>query len=255
MTAFLFENFLHKCVTMDALPSLINGGDTIMDFIEARNITKIYSTGSEKVKALDDVSLLVTRGEFISITGASGCGKSTLLHVIGGLCKPTSGEIFLDGKSLYKRKSAELAMLRRSEIGVIYQFYNLVPELTAEENLILPALMSGSKVERDRVEKIWDILGMKEKKQFYPSQLSGGQQQKIAIGRAIVNMPSLLLADEPTGNLDTKKRDELLELFRYLNQTCKITILLITHDKSVAECAGRRICLSDGRIVRDEVTG
>lgn len=224
-----------------------------MNYIELNNVSKIYPVGNDSVTVLSDISMSIKSGEFIAVTGPSGCGKSTLLHTIGGLNKPSSGNIYFSGESLYQKSKSELAIFRRTEIGIIYQFYNLVPELTAEENLILPALMDRKKVDTKNVNEILDILGMADKRNFYPSQLSGGQQQKIAIGRALVNHPSLLLADEPSGNLDTAKRDEILELFCYLNKREAMTILLITHDSTVAQAAKRNIQMLDGRIVGDEV--
>lgn len=210
--------------------------------------------GNEKISALSNVSLNVKSGEFIAVTGPSGCGKSTLLHTIGGLNKPTSGDVLLQGKSLYKKSKSELALYRRKEIGIVYQFYNLVPELTAEENLILPALMNQKTIDAEHVTRILKLLGMTDKRNSCPKQLSGGQQQKIAIGRALINHPSLLLADEPTGNLDSAKRDEILDLFQYLNSEEKMTILLVTHDAAVAQTAKRNIQMIDGKIVRNEVS-
>lgn len=225
-----------------------------MHYIELKNISKIYSMGNEKVSALSNVSLHVKNGDFIAVTGPSGCGKSTLLHTIGGLNKPTSGEVLLQGKSLYEKTKSELALYRRKEIGIVYQFYNLVPELTAEENLILPALMNQKTIDTEHVTQILKLLGMTDKRNNYPNQLSGGQQQKIAIGRALINHPSLLLADEPTGNLDSAKRDEILDLFQYLNSEEKMTILLVTHDTAVAQTAKRIIQMVDGKIIKDEVS-
>lgn len=224
-----------------------------MSHIELKNVSKIYSMGDESVHALSDISMTVEHGEFLAVTGPSGCGKSTLLHLLGGLNEPSSGGIYVHGKPLYQKSKSELALFRRRETGLVYQFYNLVPELTAAENLVLPALMDGKNVEEKRVEKILNILGIVDKRNFYPSQLSGGQQQKIAIGRSLVNQPSLLLADEPTGNLDSAKRDEILELFRFLNAYEKMTIILVTHDEIVARAAKRNIHMLDGKVVKDEV--
>lgn len=224
-----------------------------MYYIELKNVSKIYPAGNESVLALSDLSLKVKNGEFVAVTGPSGCGKSTLLHIVGGLSEPSSGKVYIHGKSLYEKSKSELALYRRKEAGIVYQFYNLVPELTAEENLILPALMDRKAIDEKQVNKILEILGMTDKRNYYPGQLSGGQQQKIAIGRALVNRPSLLLADEPTGNLDSAKRDEILELFHYLNEHEAMTIMLITHDNIVAQAAKRNIHMMDGKIVRDEV--
>lgn len=224
-----------------------------MHYIELKNISKLYPMGNEKVSALENVSLTINTGEFIAVTGSSGCGKSTLLHVIGGLNKPTSGEVLLQGNSLYEKTKSALALYRRNEIGIVYQFYNFVPELTAEENLILPTLMNRKQINAEEVHRILKLLGMEKHRKQYPRQLSGGQQQKIAIGRALIHRPSLLLADEPTGNLDSQKRDEILELFQYLNSKENMTILLVTHDAFVAQTAKRNIHMGDGKIIRDEV--
>lgn len=196
-----------------------------MYYIEVKNVSQIYSVGNEPVNALTNISFAIEKGEFIAVTGPSGCGKSTLLHMIGGLSKPSSGQILNCGVSLYEKRNSEISLFRRREVGIVYQFYNLVPELTARENLLLPALMDGKSVDQREVKKILTILGMENKANFYPGQLSGGQQQKIAIGRALINHPKLLLADEPTGNLDSAKRDELLQLLRYMNEQEEMTIL------------------------------
>lgn len=224
-----------------------------MDYVKVENISKVYPVGQEAVTALSNVSFQISKGEFTAVTGPSGCGKSTLLHIIGGLNKPTYGNIFICGKSLYEKNKSQLALYRRRQAGIIYQFYNLVPELTAEENLILPALMDHKKVSEKKLNDILEFLGMTEKRNFYPSQLSGGQQQKIAIGRALVYHPSLLLADEPTGNLDSANRNEILKLFCYLNKQESMTILMVTHDQEAAKAADRNIHMIDGSIVRDEV--
>lgn len=224
-----------------------------MAYIEVNNVSKVYPGGPEPVRALAGISITIEKGEFIAVTGPSGCGKSTLLHTLGGLSEPTSGTILFRGEPLYPRSKSELAVFRRREVGIVYQFFNLVPELTAEENLILPALMDRKKPDREKVEEILGILEIADKRNFYPGQLSGGQQQKIAIGRALINQPSLLLADEPSGNLDSAARKELLELFRYLNEREAMTILLVTHDSQVAQEADREVYISDGNIVGDEV--
>lgn len=224
-----------------------------MHYIEVKNVSQIYSVGNEPVNALTNISFAIEKGEFIAVTGPSGCGKSTLLHMIGGLSKPSSGQIFNCGVSLYEKRNSEISLFRRREVGIVYQFYNLVPELTARENLLLPALMDGKSVDQREVKKILTILGMENKANFYPGQLSGGQQQKIAIGRALINHPKLLLADEPTGNLDSAKRDELLQLLRYMNEQEEMTILVVTHDSVVAQKANRVLHMMDGKIVNDEV--
>lgn len=224
-----------------------------MHYIEVKNVSQIYSVGNEPVNALTNISFAIEKGEFIAVTGQSGCGKSTLLHMIGGLSKPSSGQILNCGVSLYEKRNSEISLFRRREVGIVYQFYNLVPELTARENLLLPALMDGKSVDQREVKKILTILGMENKANFYPGQLSGGQQQKIAIGRALINHPKLLLADEPTGNLDSAKRDELLQLLRYMNEQEEMTILVVTHDSVVAQKANRVLHMMDGKIVNDEV--
>lgn len=224
-----------------------------MYYIEVKNVSQIYSVGNEPVNALTNISFAIEKGEFIAVTGPSGCGKSTLLHMIGGLSKPSSGQILNCGVSLYEKRNSEISLFRRREVGIVYQFYNLVPELTARENLLLPALMDGKSVDQREVKKILTILGMENKANFYPCQLSGGQQQKIAIGRALINHPKLLLADEPTGNLDSAKRDELLQLLRYMNEQEEMTILVVTHDSVVAQKANRVLHMMDGKIVNDEV--
>lgn len=224
-----------------------------MPYIALDNISKIYPMGGETVPAVSLVSFTVERGEFIAVTGPSGCGKSTLLHIMGGLLKPSSGNISVGGRSLYGQRASRLALFRRREAGIVYQFYNLVPELTARENLILPALMDGRRVTKQQEDQIFDLLGMPDKKNCYPHQLSGGQQQKIAVGRALISHPPLLLADEPTGNLDSARRDDLLQLFVDLNRNEKMTVILVTHDSVVAERAGRNLQMMDGRIVKDVV--
>lgn len=224
-----------------------------MHYIEVKNVSQIYSVGNEPVNALTNISFAIEKGEFIAVTGPSGSGKSTLLHMIGGLSKPSSGQILNCGVSLYEKRNSEISLFRRREVGIVYQFYNLVPELTARENLLLPALMDGKSVDQREVKKILTILGMENKANFYPGQLSGGQQQKIAIGRALINHPKLLLADEPTGNLDSAKRDELLQLLRYMNEQEEMTILVVTHDSVVAQKANRVLHMMDGKIVNDEV--
>lgn len=224
-----------------------------MHAIELKHISKVYQACSGPVPALSDLSLCIGRGEFLAVTGPSGCGKSTLLHIIGGLDMPTSGSVCVDGKPLYGKTQAELAHYRRKEAGIVYQSYNLVPELTAEENLILPALMNRETADIRQVNRILDFLGMGHKRRLYPAQLSGGQQQKIAIGRALIQHPAILLADEPTGNLDSSRRDEILELFRYLNLHEAMTVLLVTHDAAAALAAKRKLIMLDGKIIKDEV--
>ena len=220
-----------------------------MKNMEILNLKKSFSIGKETVDVLRGISFTVKKGEFLAITGPSGCGKSTLLHILAGLGAPTSGEVKIDGVSLYDKSTSELARYRRKEVGIVYQFYNLVPELTAEENLILPVLMNREKADPAYVDEILDLLGMRDRRSFYPGKLSGGQQQKIAIGRALLYHPSLLLADEPTGNLDSEKKDEVLKLFSYLNKSEGMTILMVTHDQVAAQACSRRSCMLDGKMV------
>lgn len=217
--------------------------------MEIISLKKSFTVGNDSVDVLKGLSFQVDKGESLAIVGPSGCGKSTLLHILGGLGAPTSGSVQIDGASLYDRSPSELALYRRKEAGFVYQFYNLVPELTAEENLLLPSLMNREKADQAYVEQILDLLGMQDRRFFYPSELSGGQQQKIAIGRALIYHPSLLLADEPTGNLDSVKRDEVLELFSYLNKSEGMTIIMVTHDPAAAQACSRQICMLDGRQV------
>lgn len=221
-----------------------------MYYIELDNVSKTYSCGEESVPAVSNVSFAAEQGEFIAVTGPSGCGKSTLLHIMGGLSRPTAGSVTVRGESLYDKNASRLALYRRRQAGIVYQFYNLVPELTARENLLLPALMDGRSIPEKQIDQIFQLLGIPDKKDFYPHQLSGGQQQKIAVGRALIHHPPLLLADEPTGNLDSAKRNDLLRLFRHLNRQ-GMTIILVTHDEAVARSAKRNICMLDGRIVKD----
>ena len=220
-----------------------------MHYIELRGVCKTYSDGQEPAVVLSDLTFTVARGEFVAVTGPSGCGKSTLLHIVGGLGQPTSGDVLIDGKPLYKKSQAQLAQYRRRGVGIVYQFYNLVPELTAEENLMLPARMGRLAMSREQVDRILDFLGMQGKGHLYPSQLSGGQQQKIAIGRALAYHPPLLLADEPTGNLDSKTSSEVLALLKDSCSQFHQTLVMITHNPEIARMAGRVVRIEDGRIV------
>lgn len=222
-----------------------------MSYMEVNHISKIYLSGNEQVAAVSDVSLRVEQGEFLAVTGPSGCGKSTLLHILGGLSRPSAGSVLVGGEELYRKKPGQLALYRRRQAGIVYQFYNLVPELTARENLILPAWMDHREIDEGRVDRILGLLGMSDKRNAYPHQLSGGQQQKIAVGRALFCRPKLLLADEPTGNLDSAKRDQLLELFQRLNRQEGMTVILVTHDQEIALTAPRRIYMADGSIRKD----
>ena len=224
-----------------------------MAFLEVEQLTKVYGTGDASVRALDGVSLKVERGEFVAVMGASGSGKSTLLHLLGGVDKPTSGRITLDDVSLYDQKEEELTVFRRRQIGLVYQFYNLVPLLTVEENLTLPLLLDGRTADPARVLDLLARLGLEGKRRAFPAQLSGGQQQRVAIARALITRPALLLADEPTGNLDSAASESVMRMLVQLNETTGQTIVMITHDEALALQAKRILRLRDGRIVKDEV--
>ncbi len=224
-----------------------------MSFLQVEQLTKVYGAGDAAVRALDGVSLTVERGEFVAVMGASGSGKSTLLHLLGGVDRPTSGRITLDGVSLYDQKEEELTVFRRRQIGLVYQFYNLVPLLTVEENLTLPLLLDGRSADPARVLDLLARLGLEGKRRAFPAQLSGGQQQRVAIARALITHPALLLADEPTGNLDSAASEKVMRMLVRLNETTGQTIVMITHDETLALQARRILRLRDGRIVKDEV--
>lgn len=226
-----------------------------MEILRVENLTKIYGKGESRVKALDEVSFSVEKGEFIAIVGPSGSGKSTLLHMLGGVEKPTSGRVFVDGKDIYEQNDEELAVFRRRQIGLIYQFYNLIPILSVKENISLPFLMDGRNVNESRLEELLEVLDLKNRQEALPGQLSGGQQQRVSIGRALINAPALVLADEPTGNLDSKNSQEIVELLKRSNKEYKQTLFLITHDENIALQAERIIFLDDGKILREEVVG
>ena len=226
-----------------------------MEILRAENITKIYGTGNNQVKALDDVSFSVEKGEFVAIIGPSGSGKSTLIHILGGVDKPTSGKVFMNGKDIYAGSDAQLAVFRRREVGLIYQFYNLIPVLNVRENMTLPVLLDGREVNEDRLGELIDLLGLRGREKHLPNELSGGQQQRVSIGRALMCAPAVVLADEPTGNLESKNSQEIIELLKTSNLKYGQTILIITHDENIALQAQRIIAIEDGRIVRDEVTG
>ncbi len=226
-----------------------------MEILRAENITKIYGTGNNQVKALDDVSFSVEKGEFVAIIGPSGSGKSTLIHILGGVDKPTSGKVFMNDKDIYAGSDEQLAVFRRREVGLIYQFYNLIPVLNVRENMTLPVLLDGREVNEDRLGELIDLLGLRGREKHLPNELSGGQQQRVSIGRALMCAPAVVLADEPTGNLDSKNSQEIIELLKTSNQKYGQTILIITHDENIALQAKRIIAIEDGRIVRDEVTG
>ncbi|WP_070089560.1 ABC transporter ATP-binding protein [Merdimonas faecis] len=222
-----------------------------MEVLRTEELTKEYGYGENKVIALNRVSFSVEKGEFVTILGPSGSGKSTLLHLIGGVDKPTQGQVFIGGHSIYKMKNHDLTIFRRREIGQIYQFYNLIPVLDVKENISLPLLLDHKKVDRGRLQELLEILGLEERADHLPNELSGGQQQRVAIGRALISQPKLILADEPTGNLDQKNSLEIIKLFRELNEAYGQTILLITHDKKIANNSKRIIYIEDGRIIKD----
>ena len=223
-----------------------------MEILRCEHLTKEYGSGSTLVKALDDVSFSVERGEFLAIIGPSGSGKSTLLHTLGGVDRPTSGKVFMDGQDVYAQDEENLAIFRRRYVGLIYQFYNLIPVLNVVENITLPVLMDGRKVNQERLEELLDILKLKDRQKNLPNQLSGGQQQRVSIGRALMNAPSVVLADEPTGNLDSKNSQEIVNLLKYSNIRYNQTLIVITHDESIALQADRIIAIEDGKIVKDE---
>ncbi len=224
-----------------------------MTLIEVKNLNKIYGSGETEVKALKNINLNIEQGEFVAIVGQSGSGKSTLLHLIGGVDIPSSGEVIIDGKNIYKLKEKELSILRRRKLGFIFQFFNLIPVLTAQENIEMPVLLDNEKIDKKYMNELLRILGLEERKNNYPSQLSGGQQQRVSIGRALANKPSIILADEPTGNLDSKNSKEVLELLKYCAKKYNQTLILITHDINIAKSADRVITIEDGEIISDEV--
>ena len=224
-----------------------------MDLLTVEHLTKTYGTGENAVHALDDVSFSVPRGQFLAIIGPSGSGKSTLLHILGGVDRPTSGHVYMNGEDVYSRSDTALAIFRRREVGLIYQFYNLIPVLNVVENITLPVLMDGRKVNDARLQELLGTLGLRGREKHLPNQLSGGQQQRVSIGRALINAPSVVLADEPTGNLDRKNSQEIVELLKYSNRQYGQTLIVITHDESIALQADRVLAIEDGHIVRDEV--
>ena len=224
-----------------------------MEILEVKNLCKIYGKGENEVRALDDVSFKVSKGEFVAIIGPSGSGKSTLLHILGGVDKPTSGKVWMDGSDIYSFNDEELAIFRRRQVGLIYQFYNLIPVLDVTENITLPALMDGQKVNQARLKELLDILKLNGREKHLPNQLSGGQQQRVSIGRALMNAPAVVLADEPTGNLDSKNSQEIVDLLKLSNEKYNQTLIIITHDEKIALQADRAIVIEDGRIARDEV--
>ena len=224
-----------------------------MEILRIEHLTKIYGKGENEVRALDDVSFSVEKGQFVAIIGPSGSGKSTLLHILGGVDVPTSGKVFMDGKDVFTQKEEELAIFRRRQVGLIYQFYNLIPVLNVEENMTLPILMDGRKIPEERLKDMVKMLGLEGREKHLPNQLSGGQQQRVSIGRALMNAPAVMLADEPTGNLDQKNGQEIMSLLRKSNEQFNQTLIMITHDENIALQADRIIAIEDGKIIRDEV--
>ncbi len=224
-----------------------------MEILRVENLCKTYGKGENEVKALDNVSFSVNKGEFIAIIGPSGSGKSTLLHILGGVDKPTSGKVFMDGSDVYAQNEEQLAIFRRRQVGLIYQFYNLIPVLNVTENITLPVLMDGQKVNDERLKELLTILKLTGRENHLPNQLSGGQQQRVSIGRALMNAPAVVLADEPTGNLDSKNSQEIVDLLKMSNEKYNQTLIIITHDENIALQADRIIAIEDGKITRDEV--
>lgn len=223
------------------------------NILEVKNLTKVYGKGNTAVKALDDISFSVKKGDFVCIVGPSGSGKSTLLHLLGGVDRPTSGNILIDGTDIYNLNETQLAIFRRRQIGLVYQFYNLIPILTVEENITLPMLLDEQKVDTKQFKRVIDVLGLNERISHLPNQLSGGQQQRVSIGRALISNPAIMLADEPTGNLDSKNSGEIMELLKMFNKTYNQTLIVITHDERIALQADRIISIEDGKIAKDEV--
>ena len=220
-----------------------------MEILKVENLTKVYGKNTTKVVALDHVSFSVEKGEFVAIVGASGSGKSTLLHLIGGVDRPTSGKVFIEGQDIFDLADDKLAIFRRRQVGLIYQFYNLIPILNVEENIILPIKLDNGDVPQEQLEELLKLLGLFSRKNHLPNELSGGQQQRTSIGRALITRPAIILADEPTGNLDSKTSDEIVTLLKKTNKDLKQTIIMITHNMEIAKCADRIIRIEDGKIV------
>lgn len=225
-----------------------------MEVLRTEKLNKIYGSGENQVEAIKDISISVKRGEFVAIMGPSGSGKSTLLHIIGGVERPTSGKVFIDGIDIYSMTDEELAIFRRRQIGLVYQFYNLIPVLNVVENISLPLVLDGRELNEIRIKEMLKMLNLSHRADFLPGQLSGGQKQRVSIGRALINAPAIVLADEPTGNLDSKNSQDILELFKLSNRKYKQTLIIITHDEEIALQADRIITIDDGKIVRDEET-
>lgn len=223
-----------------------------MEILRIEHLSKVYGQGENQVRAVDDVSFSVEKGEFLAIIGPSGSGKSTLLHILGGVDRPTSGKVYVDGQDVYAQDEDHLAIFRRRQVGLIYQFYNLIPVLNVVENMTLPVLMDGRAVNRQRLDELLDVLGLRGWEKHLPNQLSGGQQQRVSIGRALMNAPAVVLADEPTGNLDSKNSQEIVELLKLSNRKYGQTLVIITHDENIALQAHRIIAIEDGRITRDQ---
>ena len=224
-----------------------------MEILRVENLTKVYGKGENEVRALDGVSFSVEKGAFVAVIGPSGSGKSTLLHILGGVDRPTGGKVFMDGKDVYAQNEEQLAIFRRRQVGLIYQFYNLIPVLNVTENITLPVLMDGQKVNQNRLAELMTALNLTGRENHLPNQLSGGQQQRVSIGRALMNAPAVVLADEPTGNLDSRSSREIVELLKVSNEKYGQTLLVITHDESIALQADRILSIEDGKITRDEV--
>lgn len=224
-----------------------------MDILKIENLSKIYGEGENQVKALDNVSFSVPKGQFVAIIGPSGSGKSTLLHILGGVDRPTSGKVYLDGQDVYAQNEDQLAIFRRRQVGLIYQFYNLIPVLNVTENITLPVLMDGKKVDKSYLDELVGLLSLKGREKHLPNELSGGQQQRVSIGRALINNPAVMLADEPTGNLDSKNSHEIVELLKLSNKKYGQTLIVITHDDTIALQADRIITINDGKIASDRL--
>lgn len=222
-----------------------------MEILKVENLTKIYGKDTTRVVALDHVSFSVKKGEFVAIVGASGSGKSTLLHLIGGVDRPTDGKVFIDGKDIFKLNDDKLSIFRRRQVGLIYQFYNLIPILNVEENIMLPLSLDNREIDKEKINKLLKLLGLQNRKNHLPNELSGGQQQRTSIGRALITNPSIILADEPTGNLDSKSSDEIVALLRKSNKELNQTIIMITHNMEIAKVADRIIKIEDGKIVEE----
>ena len=224
-----------------------------MEILRVENLTKVYGKGENEVRALDGVSFSVEKGEFVAIIGPSGSGKSTLLHILGAVDEPSSGKVFMDGKDVFKQNEEQLAIFRRRQVGLVYQFYNLIPVLDVVENITLPVQLDGRKINKERLQEMVALLGLHGREKHLPNQLSGGQQQRVSIGRALMTSPSVVLADEPTGNLDSKNSQEIMELLKKSNKKYNQTLIMITHDENIALQADRIIAIEDGHITRDEV--